>query len=133
MCSRPLVTEGVTCRRTILVLRTPPHKPHRPVMWRRQMRDVMDWHLLPGVTEEARTDSLPSADSNVKKIGGSNFAVTASDGDVGVAAFKNIHHPDEDTMYSSAASSNGYFFFDTGVRARGSSFCPCRAQRNMPV
>ena len=85
-----------------------------------QTRARMDWNVLPGVTEEWRSDSIPGTQkSNV--CGGSAFAATASDGVLGAAAFEHLPHPLEELGYSVAGALKGYFFSATGVVALGNS------------
>ena len=64
-----------------------------------------DWHALPGVTEELRTDRTPrQSDSNL--FNPNHFAGTASNGRHGLAAFRYA----SDDPYASAAANKGYFF-----------------------
>ena len=64
-----------------------------------------DWHALPGVTEELRTDPTPrQSDSN--RFNPNHFAGTASNGQYGLAAFRYA----SDDPYTSATANKGYFF-----------------------
>ena len=57
-----------------------------------QVRARMDWHVLPGVTEEWRTSTMPSLkDATMEGTGGNHFAASASDGTIGLAAFQCAH------------------------------------------
>lgn len=87
-----------------------------------QVRARMDWHVLPGVTEEWRNDTLPHLkDASLEGTGGNHFAASASDGQLGLAAFQYVHHELETSVYSSAASNKAYFFLPDGVVALGNS------------
>ena len=85
------------------------------------VRARYDWHVLPGVTDEWRTDALPRGTSGTNRCGGNAFAAVASDGELGAAAFESIPHPDETKDYSVARSLKAYFFHDFGVVALGNS------------
>ncbi len=73
-----------------------------------------DWHALPGVTEELRTDQTPrQSDSNL--FNPNHFAGTASNGRYGLAAFRYA----SDDPYASAAANKGYFFVKDYALALG--------------
>ena len=73
-----------------------------------------DWHALPGVTEELRTDRTPrQSDSNL--FNPDHFAGTASNGRYGFAAFRYS----SDDAYTSAAANKGYFFVKDYALALG--------------
>ena len=73
-----------------------------------------DWHALPGVTEELRTDRTPrQSDSNL--FNPDHFAGTASNGRYGFAAFRYS----SDDPYASAAANKGYFFVKDYALALG--------------
>ena len=81
-----------------------------------------DWHALPGVTEELRTDPTPRpSDSNLFST--SHFAGTTSNGQYGFAAFR---YASED-LYTSAAADKGYFFVKDYALALGNDV---RRERN---
>ena len=87
------------------------------------VRAKMDWHILPGVTEEWRSDALPLK-GHPMRCGGNAFASTVSDGTIGVAAFNYQQHqgPADDTAandYSTAQANKAYFFQLWGVVAMG--------------
>lgn len=88
-----------------------------------QTRARMDWHALPGVTEEWRDDDLPLLnDADMEGIGGNHFASGASDGQIGLAAFRYTHHELETSVhYSAAAANKAYFFLDDSVVGLGNS------------
>ena len=90
-----------------------------------QVRARMDWHILPGVTEEWRTDALPLK-GHPMRCGGNTFASTVSDGTVGVAAFeyRQQQGPADDAEaddYSTAQANKAYFFQPWGIVAMGNS------------
>ena len=73
-----------------------------------------DWHALPGVTEELRTDPTPrQSDSN--RFNPNHFAGTASNGQYGLAAFRHA----SDDPYTSAAANKGFFFVKDYALALG--------------
>ena len=73
-----------------------------------------DWHALPGVTEELRTDPTPrQSDSN--RFNPNHFAGTASNGQYGLAAFRYA----SDDPYTSAAANKGFFFVKDYALALG--------------
>lgn len=75
-----------------------------------------DWHALPGVTEELRTDRTPrQSDSNL--FNPNHFAGTASNGQHGFAAFRY----DSNDPYTSAAANKGYFFIRDHALALGNN------------
>jgi chondroitin AC lyase len=89
------------------------------------VRAKMDWHVLPGVTDEWRSDKLPKK-GKPRRCGGNTFAATLSDGRLGVAAFEYIHHPEpsaeiEANDYSTAEANKAYFFRTWGIVAVGNS------------
>ena len=75
-----------------------------------------DWHALPGVTEELRTDPIPKQ-SDTNKFSPNHFAGVASNGRYGLAAFRYA----SDNRYTSAAANKGYFFIEDYVLAMGNS------------
>ena len=75
-----------------------------------------DWHALPGVTEELRTDQLPKQ-SDANLFNPNHFAGTASNGRYGLAAFQYA----SDDPYTSAAANKGYFFTENYVLALGNN------------
>lgn len=77
-------------------------------------RQSWDWHALPGVTEEMRTDELPKQ-SDANEFNPNLFAGVASNGRYGLAAFRYA----SDNRYTSASASKGYFFTEDYVLALG--------------
>ena len=77
-------------------------------------RQSWDWHALPGVTEEMRTDELPKQ-SDANEFNPNHFAGVASNGRYGLAAFRYA----SDNGYTSASANKGYFFTEDYVLALG--------------
>ena len=77
-------------------------------------RQSWDWHALPGVTEEMRTDELPKQ-SDANEFNPNHFAGVASNGRYGLAAFRYA----SDNRYTSASANKGYFFTEDYVLALG--------------
>ena len=77
-------------------------------------RHRWDWHALPGVTEELRTDRIPKQ-SDANEFNPNHFAGVASNGRYGLAAFRYA----SDNTYTSAAASKGYFFTEDYVLTLG--------------
>ena len=73
-----------------------------------------DWHALPGLTEELRTDPIPKQ-SDANLFNPDHFAGVASNGRYGLAAFRYA----SDNPYTSAAANKGYFFTEDYVLALG--------------
>jgi chondroitin AC lyase len=71
-----------------------------------------DWHALPGLTEEWRTDALEQGIA----YGASPFAGMASDGRFGFAAMEYRAHPKE---YASAQADKAFFFTEAEAIALG--------------
>eukprot|EP00928_Gymnodinium_smaydae_P042448 TRINITY_DN28583_c0_g1_i2.p1 TRINITY_DN28583_c0_g1~~TRINITY_DN28583_c0_g1_i2.p1 ORF type:complete len:582 (+),score=72.32 TRINITY_DN28583_c0_g1_i2:238-1746(+) len=82
------------------------------------VRARMDWHVLPGVTEEWRSDPLPVKGM---RCGGNTFAGTVASGNRGVAAFQYLPHPEENDHHVAAAANKAYVFLDSVVLAVGNS------------
>ncbi|MXW29875.1 MAG: hypothetical protein F4X54_05960 [Chloroflexi bacterium] len=79
-------------------------------------RQSWDWHALPGVTEEMRTDHLPKQ-SDANEFNPNHFAGVASNGHYGLAAFRYA----SDNRYTSASANKGCFFTEEYVLALGNS------------
>ena len=79
-------------------------------------RQSWDWHALPGVTEEMRTDPLPRQ-SDANEFNPNHFAGVASNGHYGLAAFRYA----SDNRYTSASANKGCFFTEGYVLALGNS------------
>ncbi|MDE2838639.1 MAG: polysaccharide lyase beta-sandwich domain-containing protein [Chloroflexota bacterium] len=79
-------------------------------------RHRWDWHALPGVTEEMRTDQIPKQ-SDANDFNPHHFAGVASNGRYGLAAFRYA----SDNRYTSASANKGYFFTEDHVLALGNS------------
>jgi hypothetical protein len=81
-----------------------------------------DWHALPGLTDEWRTDKIPIKYSI--HCGGSPFAGMASDGHYGFAAMEYRAQPKQ---YASARADKAFFFTETEAVALG-----CNVERVNP-
>ena len=80
----------------------------------RDSRYKWDWHALPGVTEELRTDKLPILEASWQ-FNPNHFAGAASNGRHGLAAFRYASK----APYTSAAAYKGYFFVKDYALALG--------------
>ncbi len=78
-----------------------------------------DWHALPGLTEEWRTDAIPTEGSNAAK--GSNYAGMASDGSCGFAAMRYRPLTTVSPHYSAAQADKAWFFPGAEAIALGSN------------
>ena len=77
-------------------------------------RHRWDWHALPGVTEELRTDEIPKQ-SDANEFNPAHFSGVVSNGRYGLAAFRYA----SDNRYTSASANKGYFFTEDYVLALG--------------
>ena len=75
-----------------------------------------DWHALPGLTEEWRTDSIVYDKTYLR--GASPYAGMASDGRYGCAA---MEHRSLSGSYSVAEADKGFFFTETEAIALGAN------------
>ena len=86
------------------------------------VRARYDWHVLPGVTEEWRTDSIPKGhSSSSNRCGGNAYAGVVSDGVLGMSAFHFLPHPDDTVGFAVVEANKAYFFHDFGAVALGNS------------
>lgn len=95
-----------------------------------QVLGNMDWHALPGLTEEWRTDPLPSKGGSQASLPGLNaVAGVLSDGQCGMGIY---HHQPRET-YSSANALKSYYFMDNKIIAMGSHISRIRTgqQKNI--
>ena len=81
------------------------------------VRARMDWHTMPGVTEEWRTDSISK--SSEGRCGGSTYGGSVSDGEVGAAAMRYTPHTDDEDNYSVTDADKAWFFGSFGAVALG--------------
>lgn len=89
-----------------------------------------DWHALPGLTEEWRTDSLPLYGGSQAALPGDNkIAGVLGDGVGGMAVYH--HLPRE--KYSSAQARKSYGFLDGKVFAQGSAIERYRPGQGEPI
>jgi hypothetical protein len=78
----------------------------------------MDWHALPGLTEEWRNDPMPKSGGAAASLAGNNkIAGVLSDGNNGMAMYH--HLPKE--KYSSATALKSYYFLEDRIVALGNN------------
>lgn len=83
----------------------------------------IDWHALPGLTEEWRTDPLPLEGGSQAALPGSNqIAGVLADGTAGMGIYH--HLPKE--KYSSATAFKSYHFIGDKIMAQGSGIARYR-------
>ena len=97
------------------------------------MRARYDWHVLPGVTEEWRTDAIPTGSSGKYRCGGNEYAGAVADGTVGIGAFQHLPHDDEADEYSVVRANKAYFFHDFGAVALGNGITRIRSGQGRVV
>lgn len=83
----------------------------------------MDWHALPGLTEEWRTDAQPAGHAAASLPGKNEVGGVTADGSNGIAIY---HHLPGET-YSSATAYKTYHFTDDKIIAMGSHISRLRA------
>lgn len=89
-----------------------------------------DWHALPGLTEEWRTDALPLKGGSQASLPGNNkVAGVLADGEAGMAIYH--HLPRE--KYSSASAFKSYAFIGDRIVARGSGVSRLRPGQGKPI
>ncbi|KDN55670.1 polysaccharide lyase family 8 super-sandwich domain-containing protein [Flavobacterium seoulense] len=76
-----------------------------------------DWHALPGLTEEWRTDSIPFASSQASLPGDNEVGGVTADGANGMGIYH--HFPRE--KYSSATALKSYYFINDKIIALGNN------------
>lgn len=76
----------------------------------------MDWHALPGLTEEWRTDAQPGGPASASLSGNNKVAGVIADGRNGMAIY---HHLPGET-YSAATAYKTYHFTDDKIMSVGS-------------
>ncbi|MFB9056873.1 polysaccharide lyase beta-sandwich domain-containing protein [Mariniflexile ostreae] len=83
-----------------------------------------DWHVVPGVTEEWRTDAMPTGRASAALPGGNVFSGILADGTYGMSGY---HHKPIDT-YTSAEALKSYHLFGkygtaigTGIKRKSGS------------
>lgn len=77
----------------------------------------MDWHALPGLTEEWRTDAMPGGHSQASLPGNNIIGGVTSNGTDGLAIY---HHLPGET-YSAATAHKSYYFIDDKIISIGSN------------
>lgn len=75
-----------------------------------------DWHALPGLTEEWRTDPMPLGHAQASLPGLNKISGVLSDGKTGMGIY---HHLPQET-YSSATAFKSYHFIEDKIVALGS-------------
>jgi len=75
----------------------------------------LDWHALPGLTEEWRSDAIPGGHAQASLPGNNEVAGVTADGQSGVGIYQ--HLPGE--TYSSATTQKSYFFIADKIIAQG--------------
>lgn len=76
----------------------------------------MDWHALPGLTEEWRTDAIPGGHAQASLPGNNDIAGVTADGLCGMGIY---HHLPRET-YSAATAYKTYHFIDDKIISLGS-------------
>lgn len=95
-----------------------------------QVLKNMDFHMLPGITEEWRTDPLPAKGGSQAALPGKNkIASVLSDGEIGMAMY---HHLPQET-YSSATALKSYHFIGNKIVALGSKIKRCWAGQQQAI
>lgn len=89
-----------------------------------------DWHALPGLTEEWRTDPLPLKGGAQASLPGLNkTAGVLADGKAGMGIY---HHLPKET-YSSATAFKSYHFIEDKIIAQGTGIARIRPGQGQPV
>lgn len=95
-----------------------------------QVLSNLDWHALPGLTEEWRTDPLPAEGGSQASLPGSNkTAGVLTDSIHGMAIY---HHLPSET-YSSASAHKSYFFINDRIIALGNHIERIREGQQKPI
>lgn len=90
----------------------------------------IDWHALPGLTEEWRTDPLPLEGGSQAALPGSNtIAGVLADGKTGMGIYH--HLPRE--KYSSATAFKSYHFIEDKIMAQGSGIARLRKGQGIDI
>jgi len=90
----------------------------------------MDFHALPGLTEEWRTDAMPTEGGAQASLPGANeVAGVTADGENGVAIY---HHLPSET-YSTASAYKSYYFIGDKIIAIGSNIKRIRAGQQKDI
>lgn len=83
-----------------------------------QVLSNMDWHALPGLTEEWRNDPMPASGGAAASLAGNNkIAGVLSDGIYGMGMYH--HYPRE--TYSSATALKSYHFIEDRILSLGNN------------
>ena len=82
----------------------------------------LDWHALPGLTEEWRTDPMPLGHAQASLPGLNKISGVLADGKAGMGIY---HHLPKET-YSSATAFKSYHFIEDKIIALGSDIARLR-------
>jgi len=82
----------------------------------KKVLENFDWHTVPGVTEEWRTDVMPSGPASASKPGENEFSGISTDGTYGLTGY---HHKPIDN-YTSAEAKKSYHLIGRYGAALGS-------------
>lgn len=93
------------------------------------VRKRMDWHALPGLTEEWRTDAIPNYHG--QQTMGSAYAGLASDGVYGFSATR--YRPAAGETYAVAQADKGFFFTGGKAVALGSAVARRASGQNRTI
>jgi len=88
-----------------------------------------DWHVLPGLTEEWRTDPMPLGHSQASLPGDNTVAGVLADGRAGMGIY---HHLPRET-YSSATARKSYHMIGRRIASQGSAIARMRAGQGRPI
>ena len=97
------------------------------------VRARYDWHVLPGVTEEWRTDAIPKGTSGTNRCGGNDYAGAIADGTVGMGAFQYLPHEEEVLDYSVVRANKAYFFHSFGAVALGNGIARIKSGQGRAI
>lgn len=88
-----------------------------------------DWHALPGLTEEWRTDAMPTGHAQASLPGENLISNVTSDGKNGMAIY---HHLPGET-YSGATAYKTYHFIDNKIIALGNNIKRIRSGQQQNI
>ena len=88
-----------------------------------------DWHALPGLTEEWRTDAMPTGHAQLSLPGKNKIAGVLADGTTGMGIY---HHLPGET-YSSATAFKTYHFIEDNIISMGSGIGRIRSGQGNPI
>jgi Polysaccharide lyase family 8, C-terminal beta-sandwich domain./Polysaccharide lyase family 8, super-sandwich domain. len=88
-----------------------------------------DWHAVPGLTEEWRTDPMPLGHAQASLPGLNKISGVLADGKSGMGIY---HHLPKET-YSSATANKSYHFIEDKIAALGSGIDRLRTGRKQEI